>query len=174
MEELIERAKNGDEQAFTEIIVSIESDLYKIARMRLECEDDINEAVQETIIQTFKSLKKIKKPEFFKTWLIKVLINKCNKIYKKLRKNNYVEYNEMIDKSYNYEDNTNINDLDFLLLIKSLNYDERISLILYYQENLTTKQISNILKVPESTIRNRISRAKVKLKKICIGGIHNG
>ena len=174
MEELIERAKNGDEQAFTEIIVSIESDLYKIARMRLECEDDINEAVQETIIQTFKSLKKIKKPEFFKTWLIKVLINKCNKIYKKLRKNNYVEYNEMIDKSCNYEDNTNINDLDFLLLIKSLNYDERISLILYYQENLTTKQISNILKVPESTIRNRISRAKVKLKKICIGGIHNG
>ena len=80
----------------------------------------------------------------------------------------------MIDKSYNYEDDTNINDLDFLLLIKSLNYDERISLILYYQENLTTKQISNILKVPESTIRNRISRAKVKLKKICIGGIHNG
>ena len=66
MEELIERAKNGDEQAFTEIIVSIESDLYKIARMRLECEDDINEAVQETIIQTFKSLKKLRNQNFLK------------------------------------------------------------------------------------------------------------
>lgn len=174
MEELIEKAKTGDEQAFTEIIISIEMDLYKIARMRLECEDDINEAVQETIIQTFKSIKKIKKPEFFKTWIIRVLINKCNKVYKKSRNNNYVEYNEAINASYNNEDESNIRNLDFFLLIKNLSYRERISLILYYQENLTTKEIGRILKEPESTIRNRISRAKTKLKNICMGGIYNG
>lgn len=173
MEELIEQAKNGDEQAFTNIIISIEADLYKIARMRLACEDDINEAVQETIIQTFKSIKKIKKPEFFKTWIIRVLINKCNKVYKKSRNNNYIEYNEAINTSYNNEDESNIRNLDFLLLIKNLNYNERISLILYYQENLTTKEISKLLKEPESTIRNRISRAKAKLKNICMGGMYN-
>lgn len=83
MEELVEKSKKGDEQAFTELIISLESDLYKIARMRLECNDDINEAVQETIIEAFKSIKKVKKSEYFKTWLIRVLINKCNKIYKK-------------------------------------------------------------------------------------------
>lgn len=45
MEELVEKSKKGDEQAFTELIISLESDLYKIARMKLECNDDINEAV---------------------------------------------------------------------------------------------------------------------------------
>lgn len=65
MEKLIKRAQEGDEDAFTQIIISMENELYKVARTRLECEDDINEAVQETIIQTFKSIKKVKEPRFF-------------------------------------------------------------------------------------------------------------
>ena len=171
MEELIEKAKMGDEEAFTSLIINLEKDLYKIARMRLDCEDDIDEAVQETMIQAFKSIKKIKKPEYFKTWIIKVLINNCNKLYKKLQRGKLIEYREEVIKEVNiYSEENNISNMDFFILIKTLNYKERMSLTLYYLENLTTKEISKILKEPESTIRNRISRAKVKLKKICEGG----
>ena len=65
MEELIKEAQNGSEEAFSQIIISMECNLYKIAKMRLDCEDDINEAVQETIIQTFKSIKKNKETILF-------------------------------------------------------------------------------------------------------------
>ena len=172
MEELEKKKKKGDEQAFTELIISLESDLYKIARMKLECNDDINEAVQETIIEAFKSIKKVKKSEYFKTWLIRVLINKCNKIYKKEKRNEIIKkYNSTINNQpVNYNEEKKISELDFFILIKSLNYDERISLTLYYLEKFTTKEISEILKEPESTIRNRISRAKQKLRKIYKGG----
>ena len=172
MEELVEKSKKGDEQAFTELIISLESDLYKIARMKLECNDDINEAVQETIIEAFKSIKKVKKSEYFKTWLIRVLINKCNKIYKKEKRNEIIKkYNSTINNQpVNYNEEKKISELDFFILIKSLNYDERISLTLYYLEKFTTKEIIEILKKPESTIRNRISRAKQKLRKIYKGG----
>lgn len=175
MEELIKKAQDGDEDAFTQIIISLESELYKVARMRLECEDDINEAVQETIIQTFKSIKKVKKPQFFKTWLIKILINNCNKVYNQKKKNIIVGFDEGI--IYN-ETDSNIeksNDkMDFFLMVKKLNYNERIALTLYYTEKFTTKEISQILKEPESTIKNRILRAKNKLKIIIQGGIKNG
>lgn len=175
MEELIKKAQDGDEDAFTQIIVSLENELYKVARMRLECEDDINEAVQETIIQTFKSIKKVKKPQFFKTWLIKILINNCNKVYNQKKKNLTVGYNESI--IYN-ETDSNIeksdDKMDFFLMVKKLNYNERIVLTLYYSEKFTTKEISQILKEPESTIKNRIVRAKNKLKIIIQGGIYNG
>lgn len=171
MEELVEKAKNGDEEAFTELMINLESDLYKIARMRLECNDDINEAVQETIVEAFKSIKKVKKPEYFKTWLIRVLINKCNKIYKKYGKNEILEDNLQIDSNQtNYDEEQKISELDFFILIQSLNYKERISLTLYYLENFTTKEIRRILKEPESTIRNRISRSIQKLKRIYKGG----
>lgn len=164
MEDLINRAQKGNKEAFTQLIISVEQDLYRIARMRFSCEDDIEDAVQETIIQTYKSIKKIKNPEYFKTWIIKVLINKCNKLYKKKQRN--LEYIEDISIDYYSYDNNDVlaSNLDFYTLIKDLNYKERISLILYYAEGFTTKQISKILKEPESTIRNRLSRSKIKIK----------
>ena len=80
------------------------------------------------------------------------------------RKNSKVEYDENIkadSRDYNDEINSK---LDFYILIKSLNDKEKIAITLYYSENLTTKEISKILKEPESTIRNRIARAVKKLK----------
>ena len=58
MEELVEKSKKGDNQAFSELIISMENELYKIARTRLRNEEDIKEAVQETIIKTYSSLKR--------------------------------------------------------------------------------------------------------------------
>lgn len=170
MEELIEKAKKGDEEAFTELIISLETDLYRIAKMRLSCEDDINEAVQETIIQAFKSIKKVRYPEYFKTWIIRVLINNCNRVYKTLNRSEEIEKIKEEKNAYQLDEEQSISKLDFNILIKTLNYKERISLTLYYSENLTTKEISKILKEPESTIRNRISRAKIKLKNLYKGG----
>ena len=66
------------------------------------------------------------------------------------------------------------NDIDFFYIIKNLDYNERITLTLYYAEKFTTKEISRILNQPESTIKNRISRARKKLKKIIEGRMYNG
>lgn len=173
MEELIKKAQQGDEESFTTIIIEIEQSLYKVARMRLNCNDDIDEAIQETIIQAFKSIKKLKKTEFFKTWIIKILINNCNKIYSRKIKHPTIEYDEKLDND-TYLSDININNLDFYILIKTLNYKERISLTLHYLEDLMTKEISKILHEPESTIRNRISRAILKLKKIIKESDYNG
>ena len=54
MEELIQKAKNGDKEAFTTIMLSLEKDLYKIAKTRLKNDDDIYDAIQETIIEDLK------------------------------------------------------------------------------------------------------------------------
>jgi RNA polymerase sigma-70 factor (ECF subfamily) len=166
MEELVIAAKEGDNEAFLELIVGLEQDLYKIAKARFSCEEDVEDAVQETILQALKSIKKVKQPQYFKTWIIRILINKCNKMYQK--KLNHKEYNEEIKATNNAytEDNKIIGKMDFYLLIKDLSYKERITMILFYVENLTTKDISKILKESESTIRNRISRARAKIKKI--------
>ena len=160
--ELAIHAQKGDMGAFSNLIMSFEQDLYRIASIRLKSVDDIDDAIQMTIEQALKNIKKLRKPQFVKTWLIRILINNCNAIYK--RKKNRIEYNENIKldtKDYNDEVNAK---LDFYILIKNLNEKEKLVITLYYSENLTTKEISKILKEPESTIRNRISRAVNKLK----------
>lgn len=74
MNELIERSKNGDEKAFTELILYIKNDLYKIAKTRLSDDYDINEAIQETMIKAYNNLKKLKDTSKFKSWIIKIVV----------------------------------------------------------------------------------------------------
>ena len=62
MEELIRMAQNGDEIAFTNLIMLINDDLYKIAKSRITNETDIEDAIQETMIETYKSIKKLNEP----------------------------------------------------------------------------------------------------------------
>lgn len=88
MEDLIDRAKNGDNEALTDLIYKIKEDLYKIARTRLSRLEDIEDAFQETIFEACNSIKKLKDPKKFKNWIIIILINKCNKIYRKNKKEN--------------------------------------------------------------------------------------
>ena len=166
MEEIIERAKKGDNQAFTVLITNMQCELYKIAKLRLKSDDDINEAVQETIIKTYSSIKKLKNNQYFKTWIIKILINECNSIYQKNKKNQFEEYDENINIYENIDNiNQKISELDFFILIENLKYEEKIAITLYYLEGLSTKEISKILKQPEATIKTRISRSKEKIKR---------
>ena len=160
--ELITYAQKGNMDAFSNLIICFEQDLYRIASIRLKSADDIDDAIQMTIEKALKNIKKLKEPQYIKTWIIRILINNCNDICKRKKKN--IEYNENIEsnvKNYNEEIEAK---LDFYILIKSLNDKEKLAMTLYYSENLTTKKISKILKEPESTIRNRISRAVKKLR----------
>ena len=118
MEELIQKAKNGDKEAFTTIMLSLEKDLYKIAKTRLKNDDDIYDAIQETIIEAFKSIKKLKNTEAFKTWIIRILINKTNDIFrrKKHKKEILLEdiKNTEILNSYEEKDIDNLLDFNFM------------------------------------------------------------
>ena len=91
---------------------------------------------------------------------------------KKNKKNNFEEYDENKIKIEAISELKNkIDDMDFYILINNLNYTERIVITLYYLEDYSTKEIANILKEPEATIRTRLSRAKNKLKKSMNGGV---
>ena len=81
MEELILESINGNDEAYTKLTQSIQNELYRVAQARLDNIDDINDAIQETMIIAYKSLKSLENTKYFKTWIIKILINECNKIY---------------------------------------------------------------------------------------------
>ena len=144
MEDIIKRVQEGDEIAFKQLTQSIENDLYRVAKTRLSDDDDINDAIQNTMIITYKNARKIKNVNCFKTWMIHVLINECNKIYKKNKKNNEIFNKLIIDSGFeNYEDPIQEvnNKMSFDKIIEKLNYDEKIVLTLYYNSGLSYTQI---------------------------------
>jgi len=163
MEKLVIEAKNGNKDAFTELILNLEDDLYKIARTRLDNQEDITDTIQETVISAYKSIRKLKRNELFKKWIIKILINKCNAQYKKKKfielDENVIEEQELNNQGIDLEKN-----LNFDFMMKLLNYDERIAMTLYYSQEYTTKEIGEMLNINENTIKTRIRRAKEKIK----------
>lgn len=163
MEELVEKAKKNDEMAFDELINLIKKELYLIAKSKLKNDDDIADAIQETILKCFQNIHKLRNIKYFKTWVIKILINECNKIYRKKEKYKIsLENNEM--ENYLKSDEKYDENIDFYILISKLELDEQLILTLYYYVGYTTKEISKILKKNENTIRSKINRAKYKLK----------
>lgn len=166
MDGLIELAKNGDKEAFIELIENIKQDLFKIARTRLSNYDDIEDAVQETMIEAFNNIKKLQKNEKFKTWIITILINRCNKIFRKRRKYN-ISFENLEFENYFFENQIDEyeNELEFYRLLNVLNYEERIVVLLFYKEDYSLKLISKVLKVNENTVKTRLKRAKEKIRR---------
>ena len=165
LEELVEKAKCNDDEAFAEAMFLVKKDLYLIAKSNLKNEDDVMDCIQETTISAYRNLKKLKDNRFFKTWVIRILINKCNKIYKQ-RYRKCVSYDEKEMENYLVSDSDLDDNISFDFLIRNLKRDEKNILTLYYCSNFTTKEISKLLKMKESTVRSKIMRAKEKLRKI--------
>lgn len=165
MEELIEKARNGDSIAYTEIVRIFEKDLYRIAFTRLKNDDDIFDAIQNTLMNVYKNIKKLKNVQYFKTWMIKILLNECNKIYRNNMKNNLiVEKASEINIEYIENDYSGIFK-EFNDLILKLSSEEQLIFTLYYKDNYSCEEISKITKKNKNTIKSKLDRGREKIKE---------
>ena len=168
MESIIKKVQEGDENAFKQLCISFENDLYRVAKARLKDDDDIKDAIQNTMLITFQNSKKIKNIECFKTWIIHVLINECNKIYNLYKKQNELFRKVTISTNFNSFDNSiqDIQDkMSFDFIIDKLNYDEKLVITLYYNSQFSCTQIAKILNSNVNTVKSRLKRGKEKIKK---------
>ena len=169
MEELVNEAKNGNDEAFNNLIFTYKREIYLIARSKLSNEDDIADCIQETILKSYKNINKLNDVKVFKYWLIKILINECNNIYKK-REKNVVSLEENDIENFVYQDLDEDN-IRFENLIDGLSKEEKLILTLFYVSGYNTKEIGKILKKNSNTIRTKMMRAKEKLRRKYEGGI---
>ena len=86
MEILVKKAKKGDTDAFAQLIRMNAQSMYKVAWAYLKNEEDAADAIQETILICYEKLGTLKKSKYFKTWLIRILMNQCNDLLKTRRR----------------------------------------------------------------------------------------
>ena len=156
----VAKAKNGDKEAFIELINENRLNIYRVAKGILKNEYDIEDAIQNTVIKAFEKISTLKNDDFFRTWIIRILINECNDI---LRKNKRVVSLEDSIGKEKYDDK--YENMDLINAVKSLNEDLRNITVLYYFEDMSTVEIAKTLEIPEGTVRSRLSRAREKLRE---------
>lgn len=90
---LIRKAKKGDKDAFCRLMDEQMQSMYKIAISYVKNDEDAADAIQDTILSCYENLKSLKYNRYFKTWMIRILINKCKDILQ--RKNRMICTDEM-------------------------------------------------------------------------------
>lgn len=156
-----ELAIKGDKEAFVYLINEHRLSLYRIAKGILKDDYKVEDAISNTIIKAFENIKKLKKAEYFKTWLIRILINECNLTLKKEKRILYLEDSVKEEAYIDLYEN-----IDLINAIETLDDDLKLVTILYYFEDIDQKEIAKIISSKEGTVRTKLFRARKKLYEI--------
>jgi RNA polymerase sigma-70 factor, ECF subfamily len=165
---LAEEAVNGNPTAFARLVKSYESSLYQVSYAMLRSDSDSVDAAQEAILQAYRSIGQLREPRYFKTWLIRILINQCNRILDQRKK--IVPLDSIAEPSVVMDHEER---LDIQQAVLQLESELRVVVTLFYMEDLSYRDIAEMLDVPEGTVKSRLNRAKTKLAAI-IDPSHEG
>ena len=169
MTDLIKKAIYGDTDAFLELMDVNSLAMYKVAKGILGNDDDVADAVQNTILTCFEKLNTLKKPRYFKTWMIRILINNCNEMLRhKGRVFPTMEMEEGIFEEPGYVD------CEWKEILASLEEKYQVVMLLYYSKSLSVKEIAALLEISQNTVLTRLSRARKQLRAEYEGGYIHG
>lgn len=147
-------------ESLGELIIKSEDELYHIAKGLLQKDEDCADAVQSAIVNAFSKIHTLRNDDYAKTWLIRILINDCYRILRRRKK--VIALDEYIINRESTEENDYS---DLYDAVSHLPEKERLSVILHYVEGYSIKEIAKILRTTESAIKNRMLRARKKLRE---------
>lgn len=160
MTDTVISAQRGDKQAFTELIGQNRQCLYKIARSYFREPMDIDDCVSEAICICWDKLGQLRKPEYFRTWLCRILINVCRSMLAK--RSDCVSFDELREDELPAAVDTMD---DFSLLVGLTDKHYRLPLVLYYGEGFKISEISEMTGIPEGTVSSYLKRGREQLAK---------
>lgn len=172
-EELARLVQSGDKEKFGFLMKRYESKLFRYGKKFLSDKDNIDDALQDVFIKTYQNINSFDANQKFSSWIYRIAHNTYVNVLKKksripidffdfdtliartvvedpiVREREQKEIKEMVDKG-----------------LEKLSPKYREIIILYYLDELSYKEISDILRVPIGTVGIRLKRAKDSMREI--------
>lgn len=168
-EEIIERVRSVDQESYAVIIERYQKKLLRYAFNLLKDEHRAADVVQESFIKAFINLRSFDVKKNFSSWIYRIVHNQAVNILKKYQKEIRLPEDMDFKSEENIEDDYSqkeiVSRVEKCLGKMPLLYAEPI--MLFYIDEKTYKEISDILQIPMGTVATRVSRAKILMKKIC-------
>lgn len=159
--DLVKRAKNYDAEAFAQLYQHIWKDLYRFALYTLGNEQDAEDVVSESVMAAFEQISKLRKEESFKSWIFQILANRC-----KRRRKQYLDKLVPLEDDY-FEPRPELEEIcDLHRALECLKKDERMIIGLTAFGGYNSREIAEILKMNENTVRTKKSQGFAKLRTL--------
>lgn len=138
-----------------------ENEMYCICKTILLHEKDCSDVVQNTLLRAYKNLRSLKEEKYFKTWLLRILINECNRMRKSQKSIVYLD-----DEVLSTIGDTKADYTELYMSIDSLNAGLREVIILHYINGYSVDELAELLDIPAGTVKSRLYKARQELKNI--------
>lgn len=163
--QLIKMLKKGNEEAYYELVGLYGNRLLRTSFLMVKDEVEAEDIVQETFIKVFKYVKGFKGESSLYTWIYRI---SQNIIKDRVKSQIFTSIYEDSEVDFSTPEDIIINNVDREILrseLYQLNFIYKQVLILFYFEDLSIKEISQILDEKEGTIKSKLSRGRILLKK---------
>lgn len=159
MEFLVKRAKGGDAEAFIELMEQNKQSMYRVAKGFLRNEEDVADAMAETVLTCYEKVRTLKQDAYFKTWMIRILINHCKNMRKTQKRSVPVETVEGLEEQASGDGMRG-----FKELIDPLGEQDQSIFTLYYVYGMKVKEIAAYMEMKENTVSTRLRRGRETLR----------
>lgn len=163
-DKLTKLAINGDSEAYGELMQRHKEYLYKMAFCYVKDEQKAIDLLGECTYKGLINIPHLKNPEFFKTWITKIIVNLAMDSLKKDKKIIYLD-EPLIESNPTYEIPLETK-MDLYDAIDQLKPDYKSVIILRYFHDLGIEEIAHIMIMPTNTIKSYLYRAKQQLRQL--------
>ncbi|MFT6756093.1 MAG: RNA polymerase sigma factor (sigma-70 family) [Urechidicola sp.] len=169
----IKKTLEGDSNSFSVLVERYQNMVFALALKMLKHREESEEVSQDTFIKVYKSLSKFNGESKFSTWIYRIAYNTClDRIKKNSKYNNNVEINEITSNEISHTESIfdSLENKERSIIVKQcmdkLPEDERIIIHLFYFEELSLKEIVEIVSMTEGNVKVKLFRARKKLFSI--------
>lgn len=177
-EKLVKKVKNGDADAFEQIIIKYEKKIFGLIYNMLRNENEIEDVAQEVFIKVYKNLDKFNGDSSLYTWIYKIATNLCLDQIKKRKEVIYIDEKLQLDdgeveiqipsdeklQDEIYEQKELKQKLESC--IDKLPEKQKVMIVLRDIKGLSYDEIAEILDLKLGTVKSQINRARLKLKEL--------
>ncbi|MDY3278566.1 MAG: RNA polymerase sigma factor [Eubacteriales bacterium] len=147
-----------DEKEFAARIWAMRQTLFRICFSQLPSAQDREDAVQEALARAWRKRGQLREEGYLQTWLVRILLNVCHDMQR--RGQRMVPTAEI---ELPVQDTSPDGALREALLALPEKY--RLPILLYYLEGYSLRQVAQMLRIPENTVKTRLSRGRQQLKE---------
>lgn len=172
-EQLVSRALQGDQQAFSDIVDQYSTLMLRTAATIVGDHDIAEDVVQDALIQAWHHLGDLRKAGALRPWLMRIVVNQCISFKRRLARTTAFMRQTLLEQETDLaaqiaDDHKGRleRDWDLAHAIENLPTRQRTAIMLHYYNGLTLPEMAAALQISENTLKKRIQAALANLRRI--------